>query len=170
MLKAKLRLFLVSLYLYDKNDSSNTINTITAELESVSKAQVDIIDSEVYAALGCSVVFAEAFLYYKVRKGRFLQSETQDKRKRLKKKFEDILALLKRAEELASELGSNYNLEAAKISILTSKVGLKNSSMTKGVDHKSMERIKAAIAVFHAHRSKRLEISANYQYALVVLQ
>ena len=170
LLKAKLKLFLVSLYLFDKNDNNITIKTIMAELESITKSQKEIVDSDTFAAIGSSVVFAEAFMYYKVRKGRFLQQETTDKKKRVKKKFEEILALLKRADEIALELGPSYNLESSKIALLTSKAGLKNYSMNRGLDSKTMERVKAAINLFHTHRLKKLELTANYQYAVMVLQ
>ena len=58
LLKAKLRLFLASLYLHEKNDADISVSTIYSELEEVERVQEQITDEKIQASLSYCVAFA----------------------------------------------------------------------------------------------------------------
>ena len=166
-LRAKLHLFLASLSIHEKNDNANVYQAINTELEFVSKLQGDIQDIENQKALSYHVAFTKAYLYYKIRTGRLLQHEKPEKKKHLKKKYDEILQMLKQCEDILSTLSDFYDVERCKVSILISKIIWKSR---KGIDAKNTDKVKSAIGVFSVYNLKRLEIIANYQLALIRLK
>lgn len=167
LLRAKLHLFLTSFYIHEHNNDTNAYQTIHAELDYVSKLQGEIQNEEHRKALMHHVMFTKAYLYFKIRIGRFLQHEKQEKKKHLMKKYEEILQLLKQCEEYLASLNDFYDPERCKVAILISKIILKTR---KGIEAKITDKVKSAIGVFSVYNLKRLEITANYQFALIRLQ
>lgn len=169
ILRAKLHLFLAALHLHDKSENMNTnaVENINHELDSVSKLQEEIEKDEVNMALNHHITFTKAYLFYKIRIGRFLQNEKPNKKKHFMKKSEEILQMIKQCDDFLAPLGEFYDVERCKLAILSSKIALRSLKTRRGIEVKITERIKQAIGVFNVYNLKRLEISANYQFAKI---
>lgn len=169
LLRAKLHLFLASIYLHEKSEEGTVVNTINSELEDIEKIQEGIQKDDVHKALKYYTAFTKANMYYKIRKGRYTKFEKTDHKKH-SKKYEDILQILKECDALLLDLGEEYDVERCKVAIMTSKITLRTLKTRRGIDAKNAERVKLSIGIFGAYNLKRLEVAANYQLALIRLK
>ena len=145
VLRAKLHLFLASLYLREKNEDINTLLNINSELSYVSKMEQEIQKDEFSMSLSHHVTFTKAYVYYKIRKGRFLQQEKGDKKKHLMKKSEEIMQMLKQCEDFLAPLDASYDVERCKLTILISKIILKNLKARKVLKARLLTRLKSLL-------------------------
>ena len=108
ILRAKLHLFLASLHLHERHEYTNAFHNINTELDSVAKIQEELPkEEEVHMALSHHTTFTRAYVYYKIRTGRFLQHEKTEKKKHLIKKYEEILQMLKQSDDFPYATGGS---------------------------------------------------------------
>lgn len=170
LLKAKLHLFLSSLYIHDKNENLTLFANVTSELEAVAKIQAELKETETGTVLNHYNCLTQAYLFYKIRKRHLKQQQSSDKKNHVMKKYDEILQMLKQCDDLLATLGDEYDVERCKVALLCSKIVLRNVKTRNVIDIKIAEKIKLAIGVFSVYNLKRLEIYANYQFALVRLK
>ena len=170
LLSAKLHLFLASIYMHDKNEDIDLYINVNVELEAIKKAQALIQDSEVITVLSYYTCLTEAYLYYKMRKRHLKRANKSDKKGQVMKKYDEILQMLKQCDEYLALLGDEYDVERCKVALFCSKIILRNVKTRNVIDVKIAERIKVAIGVFGVYNLKRLEIYANYKFALIRLK
>jgi len=78
--------------------------------------------------------------------------------------------MLKQCEDLLASLGDEYDVERCKVALFCSKIIHTNMKTRSVIDIKIADRIKLAIGVFSVYNLKRLEIYANYKFALMRLK
>ena len=170
LLKAKLRLFLASLYLHQKHDAEVSVSTIHSELEEVEKVRDQIKnDQNTRTALSYYIVFTKANCYNRHKKGAYVQSNHMKKSEenKLKIDYEQILGLLKECDIFLKHLDYRYEIERYKVANLTGSIRRKTS---KPIETALIERVLAAKLGFNAYGLKRLEIQSMYIYTQLLLR
>lgn len=158
ILKAKLHLFLASIYIEEKkHDDNRTI--ITEELDSIETVCKYIHDEEAIKALKFYKQFTLAIFYSKMlRKHKHEITNLEENQKKLS-------GLLNACNNSLKGLAVEYEIEKAKVDLLEAKVMLQSPF---DISSPLQERVKKSIGTFKSSGLKRLEIRANYLYVQII--
>lgn len=179
LLKAKLHLFLASLYLYEKDNADFSANTVTSELEDVEKIQEQIQDDKIHTALSHYVAFTRGVFYHRHKKESSHHNHGHKHTHHDGKKHslahlhlhshgedDQVLQLLKECDAFLKDLDHLYDIERCKVSLLSAHLLWKCEQINEPT---LVERIKSSIGIFNVYKLKRLELKATYLYAQIHL-
>lgn len=173
LLKAKLHLFLASLYLYEKNEADLSINTVNSELEDVEAIQEHIQDDKIHIALSHYVAFTRANFYHRYKKPGYTHKRHHSQHSledtiltHSKSEYDQVLKLLRECEVFLKDLDHSYDIERCKIALLTAHVLWKYGQVN---DPAIAEKVRDTIGVFNVYKLQRLEVKATYIYAQIRL-
>ena len=166
LLRAKLHLFLVWVYLDKQQFEKSTLRLVNSELEAVELIQSELTDSNASTALSYYHDFARVIVFNKMKKG---FHNPRDKWKNIKK-YEELITMLLKCDQHLSELPQEYEVERCKVTMRYSKFFQKPSTVRRGIDTRLEYRLNEAIKLFNRYGLKRLELDAHYQLARLRLK
>lgn len=166
-LNMRLHLFLCALYIYHDKEAQLTFNAISAENEAIEKMLMDVSDETLRNGFMFSAAYAKTFFFYKLKKGRYPQSDKFVSNGR-EERYHNVAKTLKdTCEPILKKLDSNYDVERAQLVILVCKTII--SAKRGKIDQKFKEKLKSCINSLANNNCKRLEMQANYLFAKIQL-
>lgn len=167
-LKLKLHLFLSGLYIYHDKEAQLTYNAINAENDAVEKGLLEVPENMLRIGFNFSAVFTKTFFYYKLKKGRFPQSDKLVSTGR-EERFHNVAKTLKDVcEPILKHLDHNFDIERTQVVLLVCKTII--SAKRGKIEAKFKEKLKNCINFLAKSNCKRLEMKANYLFAKIQLQ
>lgn len=167
VIKAKLYLFLVALYLGAKTDLSRNFDLARVQLDLVTQIAGQIEDINKRQAVQAEIAFAKTIYLYRGSKKNCLKSEEIPSRYTFYKEVKD---LLRNAESLVNALPDHQEYKAfkAKLTVLLCKA--RDRYNKKDLETKLVDDMKEAQIILKQYDAQKLLMKMHYMFACFKLE
>ena len=166
ILKVKINLFLVALYLGAKTDVAESFSLAKIQLKLTQEEQEKVKDHNKAKLLMSEIEFAKALYYHRGFKNNCLNVKDFPNKYSV---HQEISVLLKSAEALLiPEIYSDTNFKVARAKIAMIQCKARNNR--SGLEKKHLLDMKEALIAFTDYKSPRLLMKAHYLYASLKLE